>query len=309
MPRELRLGPIPRRRSGSGSGSGSGFFEAKAKAYSMDGALEYFSRHLHQDPLPVVMLDRCLNNNLNKLLYLYKSMETLIAAGRNNSKIVTYYCNSQQVSDCWQQLLTQQDMNAAAQAFYLLQKLNNENIITLNTSSTSISNADINLMHRQALLAQRYGAPGYILAATICYCGAGYIRIQKNNPKTIIENGQYIAEEGYKEVVTFYQLAVQYIYTASLLKDLHHEAMEKAALSPHKIKIVRDNDFFDLFSAVKLGNIIEIIAYIQKQAGVYYLDQKAIQTAANAAKIEYDGTYHNQPFAPVLKTGYSFLPF
>ena len=120
-------------------------------------------------------------------------------------------------------------------------------------------------------MAQKHGAPGYVLIASICFWIASYF-------KYVVKNELSAS--------CYYQLSVQSFYCAHLLKERCEAAINnvRCSLIKQPPPITNEYDFFYLLSAIEAGRIMDIIKYIQSRSGLKLLGKMEVDLARQNAE-------------------------
>lgn len=180
--------------------------------------------------------------------------------------------------------------------FIAIKEKNDANQLQLANAIESQKVEPINYyaMYEQALLAQKHGTPGHVLIGSLCFWIATYCnRVIKNEPTA----------------VRYYQLAVQNLYCAHILKDHCTAAIANARFSPNKEPppITNEYGFFFLLAAVEAGRVELMIQHIQGRAGTLLLGKLEVslakQDAIRAATQFIRDTFAYHPEVPVTGDG------
>ncbi len=234
---------------------------------------------------------------------LIENLKFLLKESSRNERVCSY-CRQQEFAEYWRKLLSHVRMapqpnftdfellfgsylyhygNAVNRAateyrfFPALKELNDDNQSKLNSAINTKETDFIDCwsMYQQALLAKRHGTPGYVLIASICFWIANY-----HKRVTGIE---LIA-------IHFYTLAVQNLYCAYILRHrcAVASANARAAYLTGPLPIINEYSLFALLANIEAGQIEDMVAYIQKVAGVRLLGRQEICIAKQAALTEAD---------------------
>jgi len=228
---------------------------------------------------------------------LIKNLESLLQKSMDEERICVYV-NSAQFEKYWETLLeyigllpqpnfsnfellagmslyygARKDRAATEYNFFLaLKELNDANQAQLGKAIQGQQVDPINClaMYRQALLAQKHGTPGYVLIASVCFWIAIYYKLVIKNELT---------------AVCYYQLAVQNLYCAYILKDHCKTAIANAHFSPDKqpTPITNEYDFFSLLANIEDGRVEDMVQHIQRKAGTRLLGKLEIYLARQRA--------------------------
>lgn len=229
---------------------------------------------------------------------LIKHLESLLQKSVDDERIYTHV-NSAQFEKYWETLLeyigllpqpnfsnfellagmslyygARKDRAATEYNFFLaLKELNDANQVQLDKviQGQKVAPIDCLAMYKQALLAQRHGTPGYVLIASICFWIATYYKLVIKNELTAMH---------------YYQLAVQNLYCAHILKDRCKDAISNVRFLPNKQlpPIVNEYSFFYLLAIIETGKIESMIQHIQRKAGTRLLGKLEIELAIQDAK-------------------------